>query len=123
MTSTNVGLTPTCRSGCVPMNPQGRLGAMSRFAPLAVVGSFLIAAVASADTQPRYKAIPSLGWSLDRVVDVTSAGTVTGTDVAFTNLISCNTIDTDANGNFVCGVDATGGGGANSFETLAVPAG
>src|SRR3990167_9350423 len=118
MTSTNVGLTPTCRSGCVPMNPQGRLGAMSRFAPLAVVGSFLIAAVASADARPRYKAIPSLGWSLDRVVDLTSAGTVTGTTVAATDLdctgyTNGGALTTLSSGEFVCSDDAGGGAGGD----------
>ena len=100
------------------MNPQGRLGAMSRFAPLAVVGSFLIAAVASADTQPRYKAIPSLGWSLDRVVDLTSAGTVTGTTVAATDLdctgyTNGGALTTLSSGEFVCSDDAGGGAGGD----------
>jgi len=105
------------------MNPQGRLGAMSRFALLAVVGSFLLVAVASADTEPLYKLKPAVSWGMNWVPNLTSAGTITGADVAFTGLVSCNTIDTDANGNFLCGVDATGGGGANSFETIDVPAG
>src|SRR3990167_1586368 len=73
--------------------------------------------------EPRYRLTNDLGWSLDKVVDVTSAGDVTGVSVAFTNLVSCDTINTDANGNFSCGTDATGGGSGNSFETIAVPAG
>ena len=37
------------------------------------------------------------------------------------NLVSCDTIDTNAAGLLSCGTDS--GGGGNSFETLAVPAG
>src|SRR3990167_340926 len=122
-TSTKIGFVLTCPNGYAPMNPQGRLGAMSRFALLAVVGSFLLVAVASADTEPLYKLKPAVSWGMNWVPNLTSAGTITGADVAFTGLVSCNTIDTDANGNFLCGVDATGGGGANSFETIDVPAG
>ncbi len=39
-------------------------------------------------------------------------GGATSTQLAVTNLISCDTIDTDANGSFRCGTDAGGGGGA-----------
>ena len=45
---------------------------------------------------------------------------VTG-NVQVDYLVNCNTIDTDAGGIFRCGVDT--GGGGNSFETIAVPAG
>jgi hypothetical protein len=64
----------------------------------------------AADTQPLLKARPDLGWSLDQTLDNTSLGTVTGETVAFTSLVSCDTIDTDANGNFVCGTDSEGAG-------------
>ena len=37
------------------------------------------------------------------------------------NLPSCNTVDTNAQGKLICGTDS--GGGGNSFETIAVPAG
>jgi hypothetical protein len=41
-------------------------------------------------------------------------GGATSTQLAVTNLISCDTIDTDANGSFRCGTDAGGGGGSPS---------
>jgi len=40
----------------------------------------------AADTLPRTRTLPSLGWSVDQVVDLTSAGTVTGVEVAATDL-------------------------------------
>lgn len=41
--------------------------------------------------------------------------------VAITNLVSCNTIDSNAQGVLGCGTDE--GGGGNTFETVDVPAG
>src|SRR3990167_54482 len=101
--------------------------------------------------EPRYKAIPSIGWSLDRVLDNTSMGDVTGITVAVDDQGEVRWYENDANGsNYVsllapfaltnnttcvfendsnpipdsCVGDGTDGGGSgNSFETLAVPAG
>src|SRR3990167_5662466 len=101
--------------------------------------------------EPRYKAIPSIGWSLDRVLDNTSMGDVTGITVAVDDQGEVRWYENDANGsNYVsllapfaltnnttcvfendsnpipdsCVGDGTDGGGSgNSFETIAVPAG
>lgn len=48
-------------------------------------------------------------------------GGIKTTGLAVSNLVSCNTIDTDANGVMTCGTDS--GGGGNSFETITTPAG
>ena len=45
--------------------------------------------------------------------NLTTRGTFSGAAITVSNLRSCDTIDTDAAGNFVCGSDATGGGGGN----------
>ena len=72
--------------------------------------------------EPRYKLVPELGgWWSSTVPDVTSLGSVTGVEVAWTSLVSCDTIDTNAAGQLSCGTD--GGGGGNSFETISIPAG
>ena len=43
-----------------------------------------------------------------------SMGNATATDFAVSNLVSCDTIDTDASGTFSCGTDASGGGGGGA---------
>lgn len=51
-------------------------------------------------------------WNSTSSLDVDTATT---TSLAVTHLVSCDTIDTDASGNLMCGSDATaaGGGGSN----------
>jgi hypothetical protein len=43
-------------------------------------------------------------------------GAGTTTNLAVTGLVSCNTIDSDANGNLFCGTDATGGGSGSNWN-------
>ena len=55
--------------------------------------------------------------------DIYAPGTsATTSDLAVLNLPNCNTIDTDASGNFKCGTDATGagGGGSGSVATSSI---
>ena len=85
------------------------------------------------DTTPHVRLIPASGdafetyafgseWWLTNVTDGKPWIRVTATDqLAFPQLASCDTIDTDALGRLSCGTDS--GGGGNSFETMAVPAG
>ena len=75
------------------------------------------------DDAPRYKLVPELGgWWSSTVPDLTSAGTITGTTVAATDL-DCTTflnggvVSTDTGGNFVCQNDDTGGSSAPADAT------
>jgi len=84
-----------------------------------LIGVLVIPSAWAQDDAPRLKLIPELGdWSTSTVPDLTSSGTVTGTNVAFTGLISCDTIDTDANGNMFCGTDSTGAEGGGDSVTV-----
>lgn len=56
----------------------------------------------AADTQPRTKLVPALGIGEDLIVDTTSIGTVTGSEVSLTGLLNCSVIQTDASGNLEC---------------------
>lgn len=52
--------------------------------------------------------------NLDDTIELTGASTTnaTTTNMTITGLVSCDTIDTDANGVLSCGTDATGAGGS-----------
>ena len=65
----------------------------------------------AADDPPRLKYYyPDISWSSSVGPDPTSLGTVTGTNVAFTDLVSCGALTTDAGGNLVCSPAPAGSG-------------
>lgn len=58
------------------------------------------------------------------VSGITSLQAATTTNLAVSTLTDCDTIDTDSNGTFICGTDATGaGGGAFAWTDLGDPFG
>lgn len=76
-----------------------------------LIALLLFSIPAWADTAPRLKRYPELyGWSGSTAPDLTSAGTVTGTDASFTNLVSCGSLTTDSGGNLVCSATPGGSG-------------
>ena len=61
-------------------------------------------------------------WFLSNTTDGKHFIEINGSGgMSFPQLTSCDTIDTSADGTLSCGTDS--GGGGNSFETIAVPAG
>ena len=94
---------------------------------LALAVSLLLSPVAQAAES--YKVLPSLSWSLDQVLDLANTD-ITGLTVAASTL-DCSlygnggkiTTDPAHVGAFICAADTGTGSAANSFETIAVPAG
>lgn len=78
------------------------------------------------DTTPR-EMVDALGstmtgsaWFLNASQQIQAGAATWGLRVP--SLVSCNTIDTDGNGVFTCGTDATGGGGGGgSISTSSIP--
>lgn len=59
---------------------------------------------------------PTIGYIFATTTTATSSflgGLYVSRGVQFDDLVSCNTIDTDASGNLFCGTDATGAGGGD----------
>jgi len=52
---------------------------------------------------------------------ITATGIIVSTNMQATNLVSCDTIDTDSAGNFACGSDETGGAASAVKEIAVVP--
>ncbi|MEN9413363.1 MAG: hypothetical protein RLZZ342_450, partial [Candidatus Parcubacteria bacterium] len=105
------------------------VGTSTPWAKLAVQGDLLqtnpIFEVASSSFATKFLSVAGSGFGTTTLSGLNITGQATSTSnvglhitsngLRISSLLSCDTIDTDASGNLVCGTDASGGGGGSAY--------